>query len=1082
MRHRNVVRARSQRTLTRTIVVAVTLLALGAPAAWAQPNAQLTGRVEDETGGLMPGVGVLADCDCLLTPRETTTGPEGRFNLTALPVGEYTVTFSLSGFSTVVLEGLEARALVATTANATLAVGGVQETVTVSGTPRVDVINVREQRSQTLETLEALPTGARDYTGLGKALLGVSQGNTDRQDVGGAFAEINTGLSVHGSLGGQSRATYDGMNTNIQLFDGGGQMRIWKFNTISVQEITIDIGGGNADTATGGANINMIPRDGANVFSFHSFLTANPGGFGTSALPDSVVDRSNGQLTEALFHKRVWDLGLGVGGPIVRNRVWFYASGRDWGGESNAADNFFNKSTDFWRYEEDRTRPAFTALWQKDYGSRFTIQAAPKHRLSQTVRWQQGCGCKLTTSLGDPSAPSAVAEFGYGTDRLGGGGGMWLSQTSWTAPVTNNLLFQAGVSSVLQEVFSSNSDPAPVGAGRIRIINPLAKRPIFNQNPVDGTVGTYEVGSPFDTHSYRASVAYVTGTHNFKIGVDGLFGRVDQAEGTPTREPISYLFFPTPVQITQYATPIISNMRTRSFAFFAQDHWTIDRMTLNLGLRYEYFHAFANPVTLGVPDPYTLSDGSVHQPFVQEVQSPGLKDIPKYHDISPRLGVVYDLQGDGKTALKASWGRYMMGMGAGVGRELDPATARIETLNRLWFDNGPVAAGAFGAPQTGNEVTGDYIPQCDLTVSAANGECGATIGVGVEDLRRPVSTNPWEGNTGWGNRAYSNQLSVGVQRALTRSVSLSVSYFRNSWHNTQYNWNRALTAADFAVGSITAPTDSRLGDRSGAVITGIFDRNVDSLGRNEIVRIPWQDIPGSGDGPKFLYNGVDIALDVSLMNGVYVAGGVTIGRRVNDECWANNLPQVSGGEASGTFTPGASSLDPGTNAATGIPFATIRNDDYCRSAPSIWNSQSTQIKFQALYPLPQDFMLSGNFYTSPGVDIGAELFVPNVDLEPSLGRPLTGCAGLSGAACPVTAEVNLIPNQTRQDDRITQLDLKLSRAIIIGGLRLIAAGEVYNVFNSRPVLGSRQVFDATYLSPQGILGGRFFKWTATLDW
>ena len=111
MRHRNVVRARSQRTLTRTIVVAVTLLALGAPAAWAQPNAQLTGRVEDETGGLMPGVGVLADCDCLLTPRETTTGPEGRFNLTALPVGEYTVTFSLSGFSTVVLEGLEARAL-----------------------------------------------------------------------------------------------------------------------------------------------------------------------------------------------------------------------------------------------------------------------------------------------------------------------------------------------------------------------------------------------------------------------------------------------------------------------------------------------------------------------------------------------------------------------------------------------------------------------------------------------------------------------------------------------------------------------------------------------------------------------------------------------------------------------------------------------------------------------------------------------------------------------------------------------------------------------------------------------------------
>ena len=147
-------------------LMAVVMLGTGAPLAWAQSDTALTGRVEDETGGVLPGVSIVADCACLLTPRETVTGPEGRFNLTALPVGVYTVTFSLPGFSTVVIEEIGTRALAATTANATLRVGTLEEAVTVSGAenPIVDIVNTREQRSQRMETLEALPTGARDYT------------------------------------------------------------------------------------------------------------------------------------------------------------------------------------------------------------------------------------------------------------------------------------------------------------------------------------------------------------------------------------------------------------------------------------------------------------------------------------------------------------------------------------------------------------------------------------------------------------------------------------------------------------------------------------------------------------------------------------------------------------------------------------------------------------------------------------------------------------------------------------------------------------------------------------------------------
>ena len=261
-----------------------------------------------------------------------------------------------------------------------------------------------------------------------------------------------------------------------------------------MQETTIDVAGGNARTATGGANINMVPRSGSNVFSGNSFLTYNPGRFGTSAVPDSVIERSNGELTEALFHKRVWDLGLGVGGPLVQDRAWFFVSGREWGGESNAADNYYNKSPDFWRYEEDLTRPAFTSLWQRDYGARFTIQATPTHRISQDTHWQMGCGCKLGTSLGDPSSPEAVAEFGYGT-------------TGWVA--------ETGV--VVADELERTGDESPALSGRRLVAVPgglllklgsppvgpvasdcqsLAKRIIYGQNPVDGTLARTTLGVP----------------------------------------------------------------------------------------------------------------------------------------------------------------------------------------------------------------------------------------------------------------------------------------------------------------------------------------------------------------------------------------------------------------------------------------------------------------------------------------------------------------------------------------------------------------------------------------------------------
>ena len=133
-------------------------------------------------------------------------------------------------------------------------VGAVEETVTVTGaSPVVDTQSTRTQQVMDLDVLEALPSGARDLTQFVSLTLGVTASTAGRNDVGGAMAESNTGLSIHGGRGDDGRINYDGMNTNNFYGGGGGQQRIWKFNTLGIQETVIDTGGSSAEAETGGA-------------------------------------------------------------------------------------------------------------------------------------------------------------------------------------------------------------------------------------------------------------------------------------------------------------------------------------------------------------------------------------------------------------------------------------------------------------------------------------------------------------------------------------------------------------------------------------------------------------------------------------------------------------------------------------------------------------------------------------------------------------------------------------------------------------------------------------------------------------
>jgi hypothetical protein len=268
-------------------------------------------------------------------------------------------------------------------------------------------------------------------------------------------------------------------------------------------------------------------------------------------------------------------------------------------------------------------------------------------------------------------------------------------------------------------------------------------------------------------------------------------GSFDLAEQEQERfaidAPISYRFRGgVPNRITLEATPYSNLANSSTASLFAADRWTIDRLTLNAGARYDLFRSYFPEVHLGpgefVPNRnFTLPGG----------------DGVSWHDITPRLGAAYDVGGNGRTALKATLNKYLAfhplsNNGGPFTTAMAPASRIINNTTRSW-----------------NDADRDFTPDCDLLDPRANGECGAMSNPDFGTPRTGVNYDP-DVLTGWGRRDYNWQFSAGVQQEILPRVSLDVEYFRTWFGNFIVVDDRALSPADFDEFSVTAPADPRL--------------------------------------------------------------------------------------------------------------------------------------------------------------------------------------------------------------------------------------------------------------------------------
>ena len=297
----------------RLLLALIGALLPAAATAQSVATGTLAGVVRDASGGVLPGVTIEAASPALIEKvRAAATDGQGVYRIIDLRPGTYSVTFTLPGFGTVRREGIELTTGFTATVNADLAVGELNETITVSGAaPIVDTQNVSQQRVFAREFTENLPVGStvNMYATLIPGVTYSTGGAAP--DVGGSKGEFQQGFSIHGGRANDFQQLRDGMFFGT-LIRAGNLMT--SLNPATVSETTVQTSSATAELESGGALINVVPRDGGNVFSG----TFNGNGSAPSLQSDNLNDalRARG-VTAAPTLRQRYDVGGGVGGPLL---------------------------------------------------------------------------------------------------------------------------------------------------------------------------------------------------------------------------------------------------------------------------------------------------------------------------------------------------------------------------------------------------------------------------------------------------------------------------------------------------------------------------------------------------------------------------------------------------------------------------------------------------------------------------------------------------------------------------------------------------------------------------------------------
>jgi len=812
-----------RKTLVVGWLAALTLVLL--PLA-ARAQGSIAGSVKDPSGAVLPGVTVEATSPALIEKARTAVSDSsGNYRITDLPPGTYSVTFTLTGFKTVRREGVLIQGTFSAPVSAELQVGALAETITVSGTPTVDVSTNRAQMVVDREILDAIPTPMRNTPA--RALL--LPGTVVTPFVLGQYS-----MSVHGSNTADMVIAIDGMRVNNLC--GSGQFSGFYMNDAAIEEVTFTTGAESAEMQNGGLRINSTPKDGGNRFSGTFFAYGAGSGLQADNRTDAMKTAGSPTFIPEPGIAYTWQVNPSIGGPIKRDKLWFYFT---------------------YKYEDDKTYVPSSSFANGDRAFR---QAQGNYSAVGRLTWQVSQRDKIRFYLdrqfngedynGFNTLPTTSPEAS--TDAFGLG---WVPQIKWTQTTTNKLLLDAGLSYYTQD-YEQTCRPS-VGPRDLPRLEQSTNRLLV---ACGNTIPPYT--SFTKSYSGAASASYVTGSHAFKAGVTVQWGTNSRTFssnaqintlvtnagllGLPASatNPVPCTALPCPIAVAVSNGPTTLEQKVKmDFGVFLQDTWTINRLTLNLGGRFDTFNAYIPAQSAAVGN------------WIQARTFAEIPNVPNWKDWSIRLAGAYDLFGNGKTAVKANASKYIASAAAGFAQVFNPMNYSTQTRAWVDFDGNKSILDSAGAIQF-NEVI------------------GGTSNFGQITSRPDPELQ----------RGYNWEYSTSVQHQLMDRVSVTAGYYRRNFYNLDVTDNLNLAVTDWTTFGITTPTDSRL-PLSGQPIT------MHTLNTNKVGAATDNLRTYSADNSS-IYNGVELSANLRREK-LLLFGGITTERRATITCDERDNPNTA---------------------------------------------------------------------------------------------------------------------------------------------------------------------------------------------
>lgn len=973
------------------------LLVLGLPHLVFAQSSAIAGIVRDTSGAVMPGVVVEASSPALIERvRSATSDERGQYKIVDLRPGTYTVTFTLPGFATIKREGVELPATFTATVNADMRVGGLEETLTVTGaSPIVDTQTVLKRQVVSKETIDAMPT-SKNWSTIGVMTVGVS---SNQNDVGGSAGEHQNQLKAHGGSFNDRIVQLDGiMNANMACNYSCTGLST---NDQSTQELSYEFGAISAEVAGGGVRVNIIPKDGGNRFSGSAFLN-----FANDKLQGGNVDdtlRAQG-ITTADSILKIYDASGAFGGPLKKDSLWFWTAHRYWGYQQIRTNTFYESDQSTFVFTPDLSRPGTETQRNVSDDVRLTWQMSPKNKLTgyfsiaprTTEHWTL-----VSTLQPDASNLQNLPKNNFET-------------VVFRSTLSPKLLFEAGMGNTTETWTREPVEDSKTSLGYP--VTELNTGISFRAYPANFSSNYTSL------RSYRSSLTYVTGSHAFKWGMTLQEGPADTDVWT-NKDTFLTVRGGQPFQVTVRTTPYTTRERlVADLGVYGQDTWTINRLTINAGLRWDYL----NNKVQAQDAPGGTWIGPRHYDE--------LTDVPNFKDLSPRLGIAFDVFGNGKTALKATLSRYVQTSTVGYARLLNPINTSVNSATRSWTD-----------------TNRDGIPQLSELGPLSNSSFGQ---VSVATRYDPETIH------GFDKRRNNWEVSTTLSHELLSRVSAEIAYYRRAQGHFTTTDNLDVGPADFTPYCVTAPTDPRLPNGGGNQICGLYDISAAKFGvaSNNLVTF----VDNTGQQTE-VFNGVDIAMNARLRAGVFLTGGFATGNTHFGSC--------------DSFVD-----DPKTGF--GLTGSTFSYCDY----DSGWLSQ---VKMTGSYTLPwQQIQIGGVLQNLPGQQILAQWNITQADAAGNLGRPLSGGANTSRV-------VPLIKPGTMFTPRRTQLDLRVSKTFTLAGARKVQVmADLFNALNSNAAVGatsnageppaainttySANAATSAWLKPLNILQARYVKFGVQL--